>query len=75
VISLAGGGRDHAASLGASAANARIATGALVGGRVVAGLGVREVALAGALILLLAPPARCGRARLSQRRPPSRLSR
>jgi nucleoside-diphosphate-sugar epimerase len=37
-------GGDLAASLGASAANAGIATGALVGGRVVAGLGFREVA-------------------------------
>jgi MFS transporter, DHA1 family, inner membrane transport protein len=54
---LPGSGGDLAASLGASAANAGIATGALVGGQVVAGRGVREVALAGALILLLALPA------------------
>jgi MFS transporter, DHA1 family, inner membrane transport protein len=57
VISLAGGGGDLAASLGASAANAGIATGALVGGQVVAGPGVRAVALTAAVILLLALPA------------------
>lgn len=57
VISLAGRGGDLAASFGASAANAGIATGALVGGQVVAGLGVREAALAGALVLLTSLPA------------------
>jgi MFS transporter, DHA1 family, inner membrane transport protein len=57
VIGLAGRGGDLAASLGASAANAGIATGALVGGLVVADAGVRAVALAGALILLAALPA------------------
>jgi DHA1 family inner membrane transport protein len=57
VIKLAGSGGDIAASLGASAANAGIAMGALVGGQVVAGLGVRDVALVGAGILALALPA------------------
>jgi DHA1 family inner membrane transport protein len=57
VINLAGRGGDIAASLGASAANAGIATGALVGGQVVAGRGVHEVALVGAGILALALPA------------------
>jgi DHA1 family inner membrane transport protein len=56
VIELAGEGRDLAASLGASAANAGIAVGALVGGQVVAKMGVRNVALVGALILLLSLP-------------------
>src|SRR4051794_10495690 len=46
VISLAGRGGDLAASLGASAANAGIAAGAIVGGQVAAQLGVRDVALA-----------------------------
>jgi MFS transporter, DHA1 family, inner membrane transport protein len=57
VIGLAGRGGDLAASLGASAANAGIAAGALVGGQVVGGPGVRQVALAGSLILLGALPA------------------
>jgi DHA1 family inner membrane transport protein len=57
VIGLAGRGGDLAASLGASAANAGIATGALAGGQVVSGLGVRAVALAGAFILLMSLPA------------------
>lgn len=56
VIGLAGRGRDLAASLGASSANAGIATGALVGGRVAAGGDVRYVALAAAAICLLALP-------------------
>jgi DHA1 family inner membrane transport protein len=51
----------HAADRSAAgmliAANAGIATGALVGGAVVAELGVRQVALAGALILLVSLPA------------------
>jgi MFS transporter, DHA1 family, inner membrane transport protein len=57
VIMLAGSGGDLAASLGASAANVGIAMGALVGGQVFAGLGVRDVALVGAGILALALPA------------------
>jgi DHA1 family inner membrane transport protein len=57
VIALAGPGGDLAASLGASAANAGIAIGALVGGQVVANVGVRETVLAGALILLACLPA------------------
>jgi MFS transporter, DHA1 family, inner membrane transport protein len=57
VISLAGTGGDLAASLGASAANAGIAIGALVGGQVVAHQGARDTALAGAAICLLALPA------------------
>ena len=56
VIALAGEGGDLAASLGASAANAGIAVGALVGGQIVADVGIREVALVGALILLLSLP-------------------
>lgn len=56
-IALAGPGGDLAASLGASAANAGIAIGALVGGQVVATLGVRETVLVGALILLACLPA------------------
>jgi MFS transporter, DHA1 family, inner membrane transport protein len=57
VIALAGPGGDLAASLGASAANAGIAIGALVGGQVVAHVGVRETALVAALILLACLPA------------------
>jgi DHA1 family inner membrane transport protein len=57
VISLAGRGGDLAASLGASAANAGIAAGALVGGLVVADVSTRAVALAGTLILAGALPA------------------
>lgn len=57
VISLAGRGKDLAASLGASAANAGIATGALIGGQVVAHLGVRHTALAAAAVCLLSLPA------------------
>jgi DHA1 family inner membrane transport protein len=57
VIGLAGCGGDLAASLGASAANAGIAVGALAGGLVIAELETRDVALVGALILLLALPA------------------
>jgi MFS transporter, DHA1 family, inner membrane transport protein len=57
VISLAGSGGDLAASLGAGAANAGIAAGSLIGGQVVANMGVREVALVGALILLGSLPA------------------
>jgi MFS transporter, DHA1 family, inner membrane transport protein len=57
VIALAGPGGDLAASLGASAANAGIAIGALVGGQVIANVGVRETALAGALMLLACLPA------------------
>jgi MFS transporter, DHA1 family, inner membrane transport protein len=57
VIGLAGRGGDLAASLGASAANAGIAIAALVGGQVVANLGVRDTALVGALILLACLPA------------------
>jgi DHA1 family inner membrane transport protein len=57
VIGLAGRGGDLAASLGASAANAGIAIAALVGGQVVANLGVRDTALVGALILVACLPA------------------
>jgi DHA1 family inner membrane transport protein len=57
VIGLAGRGGDLAASLGASAANAGIAMGALAGGQVAAHVGVREIALAGGLILLGSLPA------------------
>ncbi|WP_460514518.1 MFS transporter [Flindersiella endophytica] len=57
VISLAGPGGDLAATLGASAANAGIAVGALTGGQVLAHQGVRSVALAAALISLIALPA------------------
>jgi MFS transporter, DHA1 family, inner membrane transport protein len=57
VIGLAGRGRDLAASLGASAANAGIAAGAQVGGQVVGNLEVRYAMLAGALVLLAALPA------------------
>ncbi|MGP3959125.1 MFS transporter [Nonomuraea sp. 3N208] len=56
VISLAGQGKDLAASLGASAANAGIATGALIGGQVVSHVGVHYTALAGAAVCLLALP-------------------
>jgi DHA1 family inner membrane transport protein len=57
VIALSGPGADLAASLGASAANAGIALGAVVGGQVVADVGVRETVLVGALILLACLPA------------------
>jgi MFS transporter, DHA1 family, inner membrane transport protein len=57
VISLAGPGGDFAASLGASAANAGIAIGALVGGQVVEHQGVRHAMLTAAAILLISLPA------------------
>ena len=44
-------------SLGASAANVGIALGAVVGGQVVADVGVRETVLVGALILVACLPA------------------
>jgi MFS transporter, DHA1 family, inner membrane transport protein len=64
VISLAGPGGDLAASLGASAANAGIALGALTGGIVVAHQGVRDVALVGAVICIVALPATIATRRL-----------
>ncbi len=57
VITLAGSGGDLAATLGASAVNAGIAGGALIGGWALAAHGVDAVVLTGALICALALPA------------------
>jgi MFS transporter, DHA1 family, inner membrane transport protein len=57
VISLAGPGGDLAATLGASAANAGIATGASIGGAVVAGSGVDAAVLVAVGLCALALPA------------------
>lgn len=64
VIKLAGAGGDLAASLGASAANAGIALGALAGGQVVTLQGVHVTMLAGAVICLFALPATIATRRL-----------
>jgi DHA1 family inner membrane transport protein len=57
VISLAGPGGDLAATLGASAVNAGIAVGAVVGGLVVSGHGVRSVAVAAMIVCAIVLPA------------------
>jgi MFS transporter, DHA1 family, inner membrane transport protein len=57
IISLAGPGADLAATLGASAVNAGIAVGAVVGGWVVSAYGVRSVALAALILCAIALPA------------------
>jgi MFS transporter, DHA1 family, inner membrane transport protein len=56
VISLAGRGGNLAASLGASAANAGIATGALLGGHIITHQGIRYTTLTAAIVCLLALP-------------------
>jgi MFS transporter, DHA1 family, inner membrane transport protein len=60
VISLAGVGGNLAATLSASAANAGIATGAVIGGWVVANHGVNPLVLVGLLICAIALPAAWG---------------
>lgn len=57
VISSAGAGSDLAATLGASAVNAGIALGALIGGATLAGPGARAIAVVAAIICALALPA------------------
>lgn len=57
VVSLAGPGRDLAATLPASAVNAGIAAGALIGGRAVASYGAAAAAVAGLTICAVALPA------------------
>lgn len=57
VISLAGSGGDLAATLGASAVNAGIAAGALVGGWATARYGVSSTVLAALVIVTVALPA------------------
>jgi DHA1 family inner membrane transport protein len=57
VISLAGPGGDLAATLGASAVNAGIAVGAVIGGWVVSAYGVRDVMLAAAFVCVIVLPA------------------
>jgi DHA1 family inner membrane transport protein len=56
VTALAGPGRDLAASLPASALNAGIAIGALVGGWTLSGGGLNAIALTGAIICAVAVP-------------------
>ncbi|MDG4789574.1 MFS transporter [Micromonospora sp. WMMD1102] len=56
VISLAGQGADLAATLGASAVNAGIAGGAVIGGLALAGRGVEAVVLTGLIICVVALP-------------------
>lgn len=56
VTALAGPGRDLAASLPASALNAGIAIGALVGGLTVSGAGLDAIAVTGAIICAAAVP-------------------
>ncbi len=57
VVSLAGPGRDLAATLPASAVNAGIAAGALIGGRAVASHGAAAAVVAGLAICAIALPA------------------
>ena len=57
VITLAGTGGDLAATLGASAVNAGIAAGAVLGGWVLSGHGVRAVPLAAVIVCAVALPA------------------
>ena len=57
VISLAGEGRDLAATLGASAANAGIALGAALGGWALSSYGAEEVPLVAMIALVVALPA------------------
>jgi len=57
VITLAGPGADLAATLGASAVNAGIAVGALVGGAVLAASGAHAVVLTALIICAVALPA------------------
>lgn len=57
VISLAGEGRDLAATLGASAANAGIALGAALGGWALSSYGAEEVPLVAMVALVVALPA------------------
>ncbi|WP_267959180.1 MFS transporter [Streptomyces sp. NRRL S-1813] len=57
VISLAGEGGDLAATLGASAVNAGIASGAAIGGGTVAAYGLEHVPLAAVVVSAVALPA------------------
>ncbi|GAA2605180.1 MULTISPECIES: MFS transporter [Streptomyces] len=57
VISLAGEGADLAATLGASAANVGVASGAAVGGWALASFGVEDVPLTALVFAVLALPA------------------
>ncbi|MBB5954366.1 DHA1 family inner membrane transport protein [Saccharothrix tamanrassetensis] len=57
VITLAGAGGDLAATLGASAVNAGIAVGALVGGAVLAASGAHAVVLTALIVSAVALPA------------------
>jgi DHA1 family inner membrane transport protein len=57
VITLAGAGGDLAATLGASAVNAGIATGAIVGGWAVASQSVKAAVVSGLVICAVALPA------------------
>jgi DHA1 family inner membrane transport protein len=57
VITLAGPGGDLAATLGASAVNAGIAAGSLIGGAVLASQGARDTVLAAAILCAIALPA------------------
>jgi DHA1 family inner membrane transport protein len=56
IVQLAGEGRDLAATLSASAVNAGVATGSLIGGWVLSGYGARSVMLAAAAICVIALP-------------------
>lgn len=56
IVSLAGPGKDLAATLPASAINAGIAVGALAGGWAVAGYGASSVVIVGLAILVVALP-------------------
>lgn len=60
VISLAGCGRDLAATLSASAANAGIAMGSLLGGQILERHGVSYVVLVAVAVCVLAVPLTCG---------------
>lgn len=57
VISLAGEGADLAATLGASAANVGVASGAAVGGWVLASFGIADVPLTALVFAVIALPA------------------
>ncbi|MZD04645.1 MFS transporter, partial [Streptomyces sp. SID5785] len=57
VISLAGQGADLAATLGASAANVGVASGAAIGGWALASFGIEEVPLTALVFAVIALPA------------------
>ena len=65
VVSLAGPGRDLAATLPASAVNGGIAAGAVIGGWAVAGQGPSAPSLVGLGVILLALPVTFATSRLS----------